>query len=147
MINISIDWLNVKWLYYHHSKIVKWLNQTKHTLWGNPWRDLQEDRMRSHELSRLSERDSQFVFSKKKRKKIKSKSNHKSRKECHEHYTIFMIQNILHYYHFKMKVACICIPKIMFILGYKCIDFSLYTNFSNLMFYLLSLGWEALSKS
>ena len=31
-------------------------------------------------------------------------------------------------------------PKIMFILGYKCIDFSLYTNFPNLMSYLWSLG-------
>jgi len=39
--------------------------------------------------------------------------------------------------HFKMKVACICIPKIM--LGYKCIDFSLYTQFPNLMSYILSL--------
>ena len=71
-INISVDWLNVKWLHCRHSKIVKWLNQTKHTLWGSPRRDFQKDRMRSHELSRLSERDGQSMFSTK-RKNIKSK--------------------------------------------------------------------------
>ena len=40
-------------------------------------RDLQKDRVRSHELSRLSERDSQSMFATKKKrksKKIKSKS-------------------------------------------------------------------------
>ena len=31
-INISVDWLNVKRLHCRHSKIFKWLNQTKHTL-------------------------------------------------------------------------------------------------------------------
>ena len=100
-INIYVDWLNVKQLHFRHSKIVKWLNQTKHTLWGSPRRDLQKDRMRSHELLCLSKRDSQSVFSTKKEKKKKKKSNqnqnHKNRKECHEHYTIFMIKNLLHY--------------------------------------------------
>ena len=49
--------------------------------------------MRSHELSRLSERDSQSVFSKKrKRTKNQSNENHKNRKECHECCTIFKIQ-------------------------------------------------------
>jgi len=67
-INISVDWLNVKWLHCRHSKIVKWLNQTKHTLWGSPRRDFQKDRMRSHELSRLSERDGQSMFSTKRKK-------------------------------------------------------------------------------
>jgi len=32
MINILVDWLNFKRLHCRHSKIVKWLNQTKHTL-------------------------------------------------------------------------------------------------------------------
>ena len=145
-INILVDWLNVKHLHWCHYKIVKWLNQTKHTLWGSPRRDLQKDRMRSHVLSRLSKRDSQSMFStkEKKQKKKKSNQNHKNRKECHEHYTILMIQNLLqslHLLHSKMKVACICIPKIMFILGYKYVDFSLYTNFPNLMSYTLSLAW------
>ena len=39
-INIMVDWLNIKRLHCCHSKIVKWLNQTKHTLWGSPQRDL-----------------------------------------------------------------------------------------------------------
>jgi len=72
-INISVDWLKFKWLHCHHSKIVKWLNQSKHTLWGSPQRDLQKDRERSHELSRLSERDSQSVFSTKRKKKKQKK--------------------------------------------------------------------------
>jgi len=72
--------------------------------------------------------------------KVKRQKKSQNTKECHEHYTIFMIQNLLHYEHFKMNVACIYIPKIMFILGYKCVDFSLYTNFPNLMPYILSLG-------
>jgi len=62
-----------------------------------------------------------------KRKKSNQNQNHKNRKEFHEHCTNFhclhcCIQS-LHLLHFKMKVACICIPKkIMFILGNKCID-------------------------
>jgi len=120
-----------------------------YTLMESPKRFAKRQDKVSWVITSFKKRQPICVFHKKKRSKKKSNQNqnHKSRKECHEHYTIFMIQNILHYYHFKMKVACICIPKIMFILGYKCIDFSLYTNFSNLMFYLLSLGWEALSKS
>ena len=66
-------------------------------------------RMRLHELSRLPERDNQSMFStKEKNGQKESNQNNKKRKECHEHYTIFMIQNL---FHFKMKVACICIPK------------------------------------
>ena len=63
-------------------------------------------------------RDSQSVFSTKK-EKIKSKSKSQNRKECHDHCTISIalhccIQS-LHLLYFKIKVACICIPKIIFI--------------------------------
>jgi len=59
-----------KRLHCHHSKIVKWLNQTEHTLWGSPRRDLQKDRMRLHELSHLSrKRQSICVFHKIEKKK------------------------------------------------------------------------------
>ena len=34
-------------------------------------------------------------------KEKKSNQNHKNRKECHEHYTIFMIQNLLHFTAFQ----------------------------------------------
>ena len=59
-----------------------------------------KNRIRLHELSHLLERGNQFVFfiKKKEEKKIKSKSkSQKNRKGCHVHYTIFMIQNLLHY--------------------------------------------------
>ena len=39
---ISVDWLNVKRLHFRHSKMVKWLDQTEHTLWGSSRRDLQK---------------------------------------------------------------------------------------------------------
>ena len=98
-IDISVDWLNVKWLHYRHSKIVKWLNQTKHTLRGSPRRDSQKDRMRSHESSRLLERDSQSVFSTKWKKKAKNQIKIKITKigkECHEHCTTFHYIASLH---------------------------------------------------
>ena len=51
--------------------------------------------MRSHGLSRLSKKDGQSMFStKRKKKEKKSNQNHKNRKECHEHYTFFMIQSL-----------------------------------------------------
>ena len=45
-------------------------------------------------------------------------------------------KTIFHYQHFKMNVACIRIPKNHV---HKCIDFSLYTNFPNLISYLLRM--------
>ena len=71
---ISMDWLNIKRLHCRHSKMVKWLNQTEHTLWGSSRRDLQKDRMRLHELSPLSKGQSICVF-----QKIKSKSKSQNR--------------------------------------------------------------------
>ena len=61
----------------------------------------------------FQKRDSQSVFSTKKEKSNQNQ-NHTNRKECHEHYTIFMIFET-----FCMKVVYICIPK------KSCIDFSL----------------------
>jgi len=72
---IYMDWLNVKRLHCCHSKMVKWLNQTEHTLWGSSRRDLQKDRMRLRELSPLSKGQSICVF----QKKIKSKSKSQNR--------------------------------------------------------------------
>jgi len=62
-----------------------------------------------------------------KEKKSNQNQNHKNRKECLEHYTIF--------HDSKPFAGCMHLhPKIMFILGYECIDFSLYTTFPNLIF-------------
>ena len=41
-IHILVDWLNVKWFHCRYSKIVKWLNQAKHILWGSSRRYLQK---------------------------------------------------------------------------------------------------------
>ena len=67
-INILVDWLNVKRLYCRHSKIVKRPDQTEHTLWGSPRWDFQNNRMRFHELSHLSKKQSICVSHKKKKK-------------------------------------------------------------------------------
>ena len=89
---ISIDWLNIKRLHSRHSKTVKWLNQTEHTLWGSSQRDLQKDRIRSHELSPLSKGQSIYVF----QKKSNQNQNHKIGKECHEHCTTFHYIALFH---------------------------------------------------
>ena len=78
-----------------------------------------KDRMRFHELSRPSKRDSRsFFFTKKKT----NKKNHKRGKECREHCTVFMIQNLLHcitghkaysLLHFMTKFARFYIPYLM----------------------------------
>ena len=78
----------IKRLHCHHSKMVKWLNQTEHTLWGSSWRDLQKDRIRLHELSPLSKGQSICVFQK--------NQNHKIGKECHEHCTTFHYIALFH---------------------------------------------------
>ena len=41
-INISFDWLKCQMAPLPSSKIVKWLSQTKYTLWGSLRRDLQK---------------------------------------------------------------------------------------------------------
>ena len=116
---ISMDWLNIKRLHCRHSKMVKWLNQTEHTLWGSSRRDLQKDRMRLHELSPLSKGQSICVF----QKKLNQNQNHKIGKECHEHCTTFHYIALFHMRsalpNFTTKVACICIPKN----HVNCIDF------------------------
>jgi len=99
--------------------------------------------MRSYELSCLSQRDGQSVFSTKK-KEAKKKSNKNQITKIGKNVmniaqfsiALHCCVQSLHLLHFKMEVACICIPKIVFILSYKCIDCSLYTNFPNLMSYL-----------
>ena len=54
--------------------------------------------MRSHKLSPLSEKDSQYVFStkikKKQKNQIKKIKITKIGKKYHEHHTFFMIQNL-----------------------------------------------------
>ena len=107
-INIPVDWLNVKRLHCRHSKIVKWLNQTEHTLWGSPRRDLQKDRMRLHELSHLSrKRQSICVFH-----KIEKKKKNQITKIGKNVMNIVQFSIALHYciqslhlLHFKMKIA------------------------------------------
>jgi len=47
---------------------------------------------------------------------------------------IFMIQKLFALLAFQDEGCMLLHPKIMFILGYKCIDFSLYTTFPNLIF-------------
>ena len=87
---ILMDWLNVKWLHYRHSKMVEWLNQIEHILWGNSRKDLQkigQGCMNYH----LFQMDSQSVFSKKKKNQ-----NHKIGKECHEHCTTFHYSALFH---------------------------------------------------
>ena len=135
----------------HNCQVIK-SNKT-YTLRESPKRSA-KDRMRLHESSHLLERDSQYVFF--------TKKGIIREKECHEHYTVFMIQNLLHcIVGYKAYIYCVsgrslhayfhsseCIPKLIcFISCYKCIDFSLYTSFQNPMSYLLSLGWVALLKS
>ena len=72
-------------------KIFKWLNQTKHTLREFPKR-FAKDRMRLHELSRLLERDRQYVFLDT-HKKIKIAKRGKNVMSIAQ---FFMIQNLLH---------------------------------------------------
>ena len=67
--------------------------------------------MRSHELSCLSERDGQSVFSTKgkkqqKKKKRNQNQNHKYVKECHEHYTFSMIQNLFALHASASQTSC-----------------------------------------
>ena len=109
---ISMDWSNIKRLHCRHSKMVKWLNQTEHTLWGSSRRDLQKDRMRLHELSPLSKGQSICVF----QKKIKSKSKSQNRERMPWTLYNFPLHCIVSYKvriypNFTTKVACICIPQ------------------------------------
>jgi len=110
-IHISIDWLNVKRLHCRHSKIVKWLNQAKHTLWGSFRRDLQNIGWGRVSYRIFQKRDSQSVFSIK-RKKIKIIKIGKNVMNIVQTSIALhcCIQNP-HLLHFKIKVACICILK------------------------------------
>ena len=103
-----------------------------------------KDRMGLHELSHHLE-DNQSMFSikekQKKKNQIKSKSQ-KNRKECHEHCTIFHCIALLHtkpaFIAFQDKSCMHLHPKNH--VHVKCIYFSVYTNFPNLMSNLVSLG-------
>ena len=101
-------------------------------------------RMKLHELSQLPERDIQSFFSIKRQKTKRSNrnQNHKNRKECHEHCTIFHCIALLHtkpaFTTFQDKSCMHLNPKNH--VHVKCIDFSVYTNFPYLMSNLLSLG-------
>jgi len=77
---------------------------------------------------------------KKEEQKNKNKSNqnqnHENGKESHEHYTIFMVQNHLALLAFQDEGCMHLHPKNHV---HKYIDFSVYTNFPNLMSYLLRM--------
>ena len=111
-----------KRLHCHHSKIVKWLNQIERTLWGSSRRGLQKIGWGCTSYHIFQKRDSQSMFS---TKKIQ---NHKNRKECHEHCTIFHCIVLLHakpaFTTFQDEGCMHLHPKNH--VHVKCIDFYLY---------------------
>ena len=82
-----------------------------------------KDRMRSHELSCLSDKDNQSLFSIKRKKQRESNQNKITKIGKNVmNIVLFSITlhcriQSLHLLLFKIKVACICISKIMFILS------------------------------
>ena len=149
-INISVNWLNIKRLHCRHSKIFKWLNQTKHTLWGSPRRDLQKigwGRMSYHVFQKETV-NLCFLTHKKKIKIAKREKNVMSIAQFSWFKTFCIARYKVHIYCIlRRRLHASAFQNSCFTSGYKCIDFSLYTNFQNPMSYLLSLGWEALLKS
>jgi len=140
MINILVDWLNVKRLHCRHSKIVKWLNKKSnrtYTLWESPTRFAKKKIGWGCMIYHIFflKKNSQSSFSTK-MKKIKPKSkSQKNRKKCHEHCTNFHCIALLHtkpaFIAFQDKGCMHLHPKSH---GHiKCIDFSLYANFPKLI--------------
>ena len=117
------------------SKIVKWLSQTKCTLWGSLLRDLQKIGWGCMNYHIFQKEIVNLCFLQKKKIKITKRGKNVMSIAQFSWFKTFCIAR------YKVHIYCISRRRLhafafqnsCFTLGYKCIDFSLCTNFQNPM--------------